>query len=641
MLDKLFEPTRIGRMELRNRIVMPPMVTNFANTDGTVSETTKNYYAARAKGGAGLIIVEAAAVHPTGRSSPRLLSIDKDELIPGFRSLVDAVHQHGAKIAIQLNHSGRQTPAKFIGQQPVAPSAIGYAGGDMPRALTIEEIEELVEAWAEAARRAKEAGFDAIEFHCAHGYLLSEFLSSRVNKRTDKYGGNLDGRARLPVEVVKRVRMRLGDDYPILVRINGDEYLPEGVTLDESRIIAGKLQEAGADCIDVSAGTHESGHKMIQPASEARGCLVHLADAIKKVVQVPVITVGRINNPLLAENILQEGKADLVAMGRALIADPELPNKAREGRFDDIQMCIACNHCFDTIFQKVKITCQVNATFGNEAEYAITPAKKPKKVLVAGGGPAGLEAARVAALRGHKVSLYEEGDRLGGQLLLAAIPPHKGEIDNLTRFLAGQVVKLGVEVNVGQKITPNLVSEIKPDAVIVATGATPIVPNIPGVGQSNVSMARDVLAGRKELGKRVVIIGGGRVGCETAEFLSSQGNGKKVTIVRVTGAGPMAGDVGQTTRGLLLNRLQDSGVRIETNAKAEKITSSGVVISTDGKQDFIEADSVVLATVSKPDNELAEQLEGKVAELYVIGDCAKPRRIQDAIHEGFRVGREL
>ncbi len=636
MLEKLFEPTRIGRMELRNRIVMPPMVTNFANADGTVSETIKNYYAARARGGVGLIIVEATAVHPTGRSSPTKLCIDNDDFIAGFRGLVDAVHQYGAKIAIQLVHVGRQARAEFIGQQPVAPSAVGYAGGDMPRALTIEEIEELIEAWAAAARRAREAGFDAIEFHGAHGYLLSEFLSRRVNRRTDKYGGSLEGRARLPLEVVKRTRMKLGDDYPILVRTNGDDFLPEGVTLDESRIIARKLQEAGADCIDVTAGTHESLHRVIQPASEPQACLVHLAEAIKKVVQVPVITVGRINTPALAESILQEGKADLVAMGRALIVDPELPNKAREGRLDDIQMCIACRECFDKILEKTKVTCALNPAMGNEAEYAIVPAKKSKKVLVAGGGPAGLETARIAALRSHKVILYEEKDKLGGQMLLAAIPPYKDTIGDVVKFLTGQIAKLGVEVKLGQKVTPNLVSEAKPDAVVVATGATPIIPDIAGVEQSNVFMFRDVLTDKKELGERVIIIGGGRVGCETAEFLADKG--KRVTILEMLDE--IGTDMGQLSKGDLLPRLEKKGVRIEVNTKVEEITPSGVLANTRGKVVQFDADSIVLAVGSGSDRELAEQLEG-VAELYVIGDCVEPRRIQDAIREGYLVGLKV
>ncbi|MFC1937131.1 FAD-dependent oxidoreductase [Chloroflexota bacterium] len=631
MLQKLFEPTRIGKMELRNRIVMPPMLTNFANKDGSVSQATINHYAAMARGGVGLIIVEATSPYAFGRGSPLGLSMDRDGLIHGFKRLVEAVHQHGAKVALQMHYSSN--PA----QQE---DARDFTNGT-PQAFTTEEVGKLVEGWAMAAMRARKAGFDAVECHCAHGHVFSQFLSRRWNKRSDKYGGDLEGRTRLVREIIQRTKSKLGADYPLLVRINGDDYLPDGVTLDESRIIAGMLQDAGADCIDVSSGTRESRRGRSPSGFEPRGYLAYLANAIKKVVHVPVIAVGRINDPLLAESILCEGRADLIAMGRALISDPELPNKAREGRLDDIRMCIACNHCVDTMSEKRKVVCQVNATFGTDAEYDMAPAKKPKKALVAGGGPAGLEAARVAALRGHKVILYESSNRLGGQLLLAAVPPYKDEIDNLTRFLTGQVAKLGVEVHLGEKVTLDLVSQIKPDVVVLATGASPSMPDIPGAERSNVCLATDVLAGKKALGDIVVIIGGGRIGCETAEFLSSQGNGKKVAVVRLTGKGAVAGDVGPATRGHLLKRLQDSDVRVEEKARAKKITEKGVAITIADNPEFVEADSVVLATAAKPGNELAEQLKRKVAKLYVIGDCVAPRRIVDAIHEGFRVGLTL
>lgn len=352
MLRKLFEPTRIGRMNLRNRIVMPPMMTGFSNPDGSISETNRAYYAERAKGGVGLIIVEATAVIPSGRGNPGGLNIYDDSFITGFKSLTDEVHRYGTKIAIQLMHVGRQAPSKFTGGQTVAPSAIPYEGGEMPRELTLDEIEEIIEHFGEGARRAKDAGFDAVEIHGAHGYLLSEFLSPRVNKRSDKYGGDLAGRAAIALEVVKQAKTKAGNDFPVLFRISADEYLPGGLTLGESCVIAQMLQEAGVDCMDVSAATHESMDMFIQPASVSQGCLVHLAESIKKVVDIPVITVGRIGNPLLAESILLQGKADLIAMGRSLIADPELPKKAMEGRLDEIRPCLACRHCLDKIFEK-------------------------------------------------------------------------------------------------------------------------------------------------------------------------------------------------------------------------------------------------------------------------------------------------
>jgi 2,4-dienoyl-CoA reductase-like NADH-dependent reductase (Old Yellow Enzyme family)/NADPH-dependent 2,4-dienoyl-CoA reductase/sulfur reductase-like enzyme len=637
MLIKLFEPAQIGELSLRNRIVMPPMVVNFGNADGSVSEDTKAYYAERAKGGVGLITVEATAVTTNGRSSPFQLRIDKDDFIGGLRSLTGEVHRYGAKVSIQLVHCGRQGASKYTGEQPVAPSPIPYAGGEIPRELSIHEIEDLIEKFAEAAVRAKEAGFDAIEIHGAHGYIISEFLSPRVNKRSDRYGGNLSGRTAFPLEVVKRTRTSVGDHFTIFFRMSADEYLPDGLTINETSAIAVMLQEAGVDCIDVSAGTMESLDMFVQPSSLPPGCLVHLASAIKKVVTIPVITVGRIGDPLLAETILRQGKADLIAMGRALIADPELPKKAKEGRFDEIRPCLACRSCFDRLLQKSKVTCVVNASFGQEKNLPVPSARRRKKVLVIGGGPAGLEAARIAALRGHEVVLYEKEDRLGGQLRLASVPLYKQGISSLTKFFASQMARLGVEVHVGRKVTADIVSEIGPDAVVVATGNIPIIPDIRGVERSNVSLAVDILAGRKMAGGTTIIIGGGQIGCETADFLAAMG--KKVTIVEILN--DVAIDMGPLARIPLLKRLRERGVNIHTNTTIEEISERGVLAKVDAKIISLDAESIILATGSKSNGELAKQLAKEIGELYVIGDCAEPRKVYDAIHEGFQVGLKI
>ncbi|MDP2916470.1 MAG: FAD-dependent oxidoreductase [Dehalococcoidia bacterium] len=639
MFEKLFEKGRIGTMELRNRIAMPPMVVNHCNRVGLVSASAVDYYAKRAKGGAALIIIEASPVHPTGQSSPTIAGLYRDDFIPGLKKLTSAVHRYGAKIGTQIYHGGRQGRKDIIGMQPVGPSAIkDPRWGEVPHALTIEEIEELVEAFGEGARRAKYAGFDYFELHCAHGYLLSTFLTPAANVRTDKYGGSLDNRMRFLLEIVERVKSKVGDDFPFGVRINADDFIPkDGITLKESRIIARMFEEAGIHCISVTAGTNESWYKMIQPSTEVPGCLVPLAHEIKKVVKIPVMVAGRLNNPVLAEQVLREGKADFIAIGRGLMVDPEMPNKSREGRVDDIRMCIACNECVDDIFHKVKVGCTVNGACGNERFYTLKPTKKPKKVLVIGGGPAGMEAARVAALRGHKVSLYEVGDKLGGQMIPAAVPPYKKEIAGFTDWLAGQITKLGVEIHLKERGTPALVSKVNPEAVIVATGSMPKIPSIPGINQGNVSLAVDVLTGKKEVGDRVVVVGGGRTGCETAEVLADKG--KKVNLVRVSGIGLIAGDMG-VTRELLLIRLKQKGVRVEANAKTEEITAKGVMVNIDGKREFIEADSVVLAPAQKPNAELADQLKGKLKELYVIGDSAEAYqpRIRNAVHHGFRIG---
>jgi 2,4-dienoyl-CoA reductase-like NADH-dependent reductase (Old Yellow Enzyme family)/thioredoxin reductase len=637
MLIKLFEPMQMGKLGLRNRIAMPPMVVNLGNPDGSVSEDTKAYYAERAKGGVGLITVEATAVTTNGRSSPFQLRIDKDDFIGGLRGLTQEVHRFGAKVGIQLVHCGRQGSSKYTGEQPVAPSPIPSAGGEIPREITAYEIEDLIKNFANAAVRAKEAGFDAVEIHGAHGYLINQFLSPRVNKRSDEYGGSLAGRSKFALEVVRRIRAKVGDDLTILFRMSADEYLPDGVTLNESMAVASMLQEAGIDCIDVSAGTQESLDMFVQPSSLPPGCLVHLASAIKKVVSVPIITVGRIGDPLLAEAVLLQGAADLIAMGRALIADPELPRKASEGRFDEIRPCVACRSCFDRLFEKARVTCAVNASFGQEKSLPILPAQRQKKVLVIGGGPAGLEAARIVALRGHKVVLYEKEDRLGGQLHLASIPLYKQGISSLTKFLVSQMIKLGIEVHVGRQITRDAVSEIRPDAVIVATGSIPVVPEIPGVWGTNVSLAIDVLAGKKAIGEIVVIIGGGQIGCETADFLAAMH--KQVTIVEILE--DLAIDMGPLAKMPLLKRLRERGVNIYTNTTVEEISERGVSAKVDGKRIKLGAESIILATGSKSNGELAKQLAKEIGELYVIGDCVEPRKVYDAIHEGFQVGLKI
>ncbi len=639
-LTRLFEPGSIGTMELGSRIIMAPMGTLFANEDGSVSERLCRYYEERAKGGVALIIVEVTAVARGGKAHPRELGIYEDEFIPGLRRLVDSVHQYGVSIAIQLHHTGRQTTAEAAGGQPVAPSAIPCPLLKvMPRELTTEEIECLAAAYGEGARRAKEAGFDAVEIHGAHGYLICQFLSAYSNKRTDRYGGDLEGRMRFALDIVARAKEKVGTDFPMLFRLSAQEYVPGGLTLDETRIVARRLQHAGVHCLDVSAGNYGAGHMIIQPGWLPRGCLVPLGEEIKRAVSIPVSVAGRISDPVLANTIIEQGKADFVSLGRPLLADPELPNKAREGRLEDIRMCTACCHCVDTVIGNAQpLTCAVNAAVGKE-EAILVPALRPKRVLVVGGGPGGMEAARVAALRGHAVTLCEKEQVLGGQLLMAAIPPGKEELATTTRFLSLQLSKLGVEVRVGQRATVESITEMRPEAVVVATGSSTVRPDIVGASLPHVAMARDVIMDRKAVGQKVVVVGGGRVGCETAELLVSWG--KEVTLVRMTGHGRLAGDMGVMTRRQFLAKLRQSPIAIEAHSPVERITREGVIIGKDGQSVLVEADSVVLAPAPGSDNQLAEQLKGLVPELHIIGDSAEPRGIADAIHEGFRVACEL
>jgi 2,4-dienoyl-CoA reductase-like NADH-dependent reductase (Old Yellow Enzyme family)/thioredoxin reductase len=638
-MDKLFEPFKIGTMELKNRIIMPAMGTNFSAEDGSVTQRLINYHVERAKGGVGLIIVEGAYVEPRGKGSVRQLAVDHDSKIPGLRELAAAVRANGAKVALQLFHGGRQSHSSIIGTQPVSASEVPcQLTGETPRALTVPEIKDVIEAFAEAARRTKEAGFDAVEIHGAHGYLISQFLSPLTNRRNDQYGGDVRGRARFLLEILERVREKVGSGYPVLCRINGDDYIEGGIKLEEAKVIAKMLEDGGVNAIHVSGGIYDSPIPVTTaPMTLPRGNMVHLAAGIKKVVNVPVIAVGRINDPELAEEILRQGKADLVSMGRALLADPYLPRKAAAGALNEINRCTACDECISRLFFNEDIACSVNAALGREEEYRIEKAKVRKRVLVVGGGPAGMEAARVSALRGHEVILYEKSRRLGGQLNLAAVPPHKEEIKNVTTYLETQIRKLGVKIILGEEVTLQLVEEIKPDVVCIATGSIPIVPENMIVKGDNIPTAQDVLSGVASVGEKVVVVGGGMVGAETAEFLAERG--KKVTILEMLGR--IGADMVPMVITLLYRRLKELGVVMLTNAKVERITRNSVVYEKDGKKQTVEADSVVLAVGSKSNRSLMEALKDKVPELYAIGDAEKPGKVLKAIHDGYRAALKI
>jgi len=626
-------------MELKNRIVMNPLSVNYASRDGFVTDAMISYLVERAKGGVGLIQVENAAIDPYGRTVFNHFIYD-DKFIPGLRKLVNAVHAHGAKISQQLSHAGRRARPEITGVQPVSASPIPHPGVDVvPRELTIDEIHEFEDKFAMAASRAKTAGFDAVEFHCAHLYLINDFLSPLANARTDEYGGGLEGRTRFIREIIRKTKEKVGEDYPVICRISADEYAEGGLTLNDTIKIAQKMVEAGADAIDVSAGagmpvstTYKRFMSSIPPMYFPRGCLVHLAEGIKKAVNVPVIAVGRINNPELAERILEEGKADLIGLGRELLADPEFPRKAAEGRVDDIRMCTGCNVCIDRVlYRLLDARCSINAALGREEQFTIKPAGFAKKVLIVGGGPAGMEAARVAALRGHDVTLYERDNKLGGQMWLAAKPPGKGEWLTTIEYLSNQVRKLGVKIELGKEVTPELVQELRPDVVIIATGAKPLIPNIPGVKGGNVVTADDVLREKVAVGEKVVIVGGGVVGVETADYLLEKG--KRVVVVEKLKT--VASDMVEPNRTYILMKLRENGVEILTETRVEEITERGVVVYGKGGRRTFEADTVVLAVGREPNNELIRALRFVVPELYAVGDCLIPRKIEDAIRDGF------
>ena len=639
----LFTPAKIGRLEIKNRIVMLPMTTGYTEADETVGNRFIDFFEARAKGGAALIIVPFS---PIRAGSPVEPGMYDDRFIAPARNLTGRVHDGGAKIGAQLIISyhvifGKGAP-EVVGPSPV----MNQMMRSIPRELTVDEIHYIVSEYGRAARRVREAGFDLVEVIVGGGYLLNRFLSPITNKRTDLYGGSLKNRMRFTLEVIESMRKEGGVDFPIGIRINLEEQMEGGHTIEDSKEVLKILEKAGVQVINAYTGWHESPIPTVQ-GFLPKGAFAHLAEKAKSWVKIPVIAANRINDPFVAEQILSDGKADFVGMGRALLADPELPNKAREGRIDEIIPCIACSTCLSEIVstyrkwgQPTTIYCTVNPTVGKESAYRLEPVKKPKKVLVVGGGPAGMEAARSAAMRGHRVTLYEKGKEPGGWLLVGCLPPHKDEIGNLSRSLAVRTKKAGVEIRLNHEATPKTVEEAKPDVLILALGANPLVPKIPGVTGANVVLAEDVLTGRKTVSGSVIIIGGGLVGCETAAFLIEKGQGiTRVTVVEMLER--MADALSAANRPFFLARLKKQGVDMRTRTTVEEITVKGVMVNQNGTSGFIAGDAVVLAVGLKAEAKLAESFMGKAPEVYSIGDCVKPRMIKEAIEEGFLTGRKI
>ncbi|AIE59802.1 FAD-dependent oxidoreductase [Bacillus methanolicus] len=637
MLEKIFEPIKIGKLELKNRLVVPPMGMNYCNAEGTATERFIAYYEARAKGGWGLIITECYAVDQHGKPVKNMSGFWSDDQIESHAKLAERVHKHGGKIAVQLFHAGRQTGSHITGVQPIAPSPIKDPTlSETPHELTKAEIKELVEKFGDAALRVKKAGFDAVEIHGAHGYLIDQFLSPFSNKRTDEYGGTIINRTRFAVEIIENVRKKVGKDFPVLFRISTDEFVEGGLTIEDTKVIAKILEQSGIDAIHCSTGVYKTMQYVIPPAAVPHAFSVSLAAEIKKVVSIPVIAVGRINDPLIAESVLLSQKADLISMGRASLADPELPNKAKEGRLDDIIQCIGCvQGCAGRLFKGLDVRCLVNPLTGKENEFAVEPAKEKKKVFVAGGGIAGMESAIIAAKRGHEVHLYEKDDKLGGQWLLAAVPPSKAELNTFTIWQKNQMDKLGVHVHLNSELNEDIVENEKPDAVIIATGAKPIVPNIPGVNLPEVVLAQDVLAGKKDVGQSVVVVGGGLVGAETAAHLAN--HGKKVVIIEMLDDIVIDGE--PTVKHFLLKDLQEHHVEIITSATVKEIKQGSVTIEKDHViKEIGDVDNVVIAVGSKSENALSDKLQGKVEKIITVGDAIKVRKALEAVEEGYKAG---
>jgi len=625
---KLLEPITIGGKTARNRIFMAPMEARLNTVYGDVTNEMVDYYAERARGGVGVIVVENTYIDDKeSRSSLISSGLYSDHLIRGKNLLAEAIKGHGALAVIQLSHGGRQANGAANPLQPVAPSAVMCnVTGRMPLELTKEKILEIEDSFAEAARRAKQAGFDGVEIHGAHGYLVSSFFSPHTNRRTDEYGGSIENRGRFAVEILEKVRASVGGDFIVGIRMNGSEFYPEGGLTEKESPLLAKMFEPLVDYISVSGSTYETGALWnIAGMYVPDGPLVFLADAIKQAVNVPVAVVGSLD-AASAEKALAEGKADIAALGRSLIADPDLPNKLYHGRAEDIRPCCRGNEgCITRFYEGKSIRCELNPACGRERAYRLSRTGDRKKISVIGGGIAGMEAARVADLLGHVVTLYEKTDSLGGHLIEGGAPDFKEKTSQYVEWMKRQLAKSGVTVMLNTEVSAEDVSKSDADAVIVAIGSDYAVPQVKGI--ENAVCAKDAILSGIE-GNSVAVIGGGLIGSETALTLAEQG--KAVTIIE------MLGDIATThennARAGLLDRLGKANVRICVNSKAVEIEPSAVVCE-DGLR--VECDAVVNAAglVARADKAMEFAYIDKT--MYIIGDCDEARKIYDATHEAW------
>lgn len=642
LLPYLFSPIKIKSLELTNRAVMPPMGTNLGNLDGTVSEANLAYIKRRARGGAGLIITEVVSVHPSGSAIGNELGAYDDRFIPGLKKIADAVHAAGSKIALQLHHAGRESLYLLQEGKAIAPSAIrSLVFGLTPREITREEIQEIIAAFGASALRAREAGFDAVEVHGAHGYLLTQFLSALSNKRDDEYGGSLINRSRFMIEVLQEVRRRVGPDFPVSLRLSVEECIKGGYTFEDIQPILPNLVKAGADILHASLGTHGSpGGITSAPFEYPPGFNVWRAKKLKEAVGLPVIAVGRFTDPSLANEVIARGETDLVAFGRQYLADPDFLTKAREGRPEDIRKCIACNQgCIERlILGEGKIRCALNPETGQEIIYPQGPAAVRRTVWVVGSGPGGLTAAFEAARLGHKVTLFEREEETGGQLRFASKAPFKDHYGAWASWLTSQAEKMGVIVCTGTEVTESMISEGNPDVVILASGGEQLKPDIPGIDLPLVCNAWQVLGGEVPPGKHAVVIGGGLIGMETADYLCQKGT--QVTLVEVLKRSPV---LKITSHGYMLHtRLKEGGCRLLFNTAVKKIEESSVTVLIEGREQILSpVDQVITAVGLKPHNELKEILQARKIRHFIIGDALQPRRIIEATEEGARAAWNL
>lgn len=639
----LFTPGHLGRLPVKNRLFMAPMARNYADEQGRMTPRYLAHLERIARGGVGSLILEASFVSPEGRGFRNQLGLHGDHVIAGLREAVHTVHAHAALIGIQLFHAGRQTTHQTSHEQPVAPSEIPCPLlGELPHALDAAEIHALVHAFGEAARRASSAGFDFVEIHAAHGYLINQFLSPFSNRREDAYGGSVENRRRLLGEIIEKIRETAGAEFPITVRISADEMVPGGMGPEDAVDLARWLEQQSITAVHVSTGNYGSytHGQMIPPMAIADAPLVKYAALIKQAVNIPVIAVAKLRTPALAEAVLQNGQADFVALGRELLADPDWPVKAQLGRARTIHKCIACNQgCISRLFEQRDVWCTVNPECGREREFAgLRRIGRGRKVIVAGAGAAGMSAARYAARAGFKVILCEATSQFGGQLHAASVAPHRRDWTYLMEQLRRELDALPeVEIRLNTHVNSKLVAAEKPYAVIVATGATAVRPTIPGIKNVNVIIARDLLEGLSKAYGSVLIAGGGCAGAQTAEYLSMQGHA--VTIAEI--AGDIAADAPLDDRTLLLGRLKALGVQIMPHTRLLSIEADAVNLQSGTEIFGLTADTIVLCLGARPNNRLEHELRERVPHVFTVGDAVRPRKVTEAVLDGALCGLGL
>lgn len=628
--EALFKPIKIGTMEVKNRFVKPPMGSNLADIDGYVTQEMVDYYAENAKGGFGLITIEVTAVDPKGKAIINEPGLWRDDQIEGYRKLADVIHENGSKMSVQLHHAGRQTVGALInGSQPVSASPIPCPFcQEVPEELTTGEVYEMIEKFVDAAERAKKAGADAVEVHGAHGYLVSQFMSSYSNRRVDEFGGSLENRTRFPRLIVEGIRYRLGNDFPIIFRISGEEKTVGGRTIPETRAIARMMEETGVNAMHIAAGTYASLDWIWGAMDSPLAYMANFAEEVKKSVNIPVITVGRINDPYIAEELVASGRADMVSIGRQSIADPHFPNKVLTGKTNEIAPCIACHQgCTEEMLLGNQIRCVVNPFAGYEGSKKIIPATKKKSIMVIGGGPAGLVAAWIMAERGHDVVLYEKEHVLGGQFRIAAYPSGKSDLTKPINYYRTMCEKAGVSIHLGAEVNEELIKILNPDSIILATGGVPLFPNIPGIKNINFVTANDILLGKKSAGNKVLIAGGGMVGTETADFLGEYG--KDVTVVDMR---PEIGcEVNDMVKITLMKRLTDYGTKLMPNTKIKEFKQDGIICEENQKEVELSGyDTIVLALGVSAYNPLESVAKSICNEVYVIGDAEEAGKVLKA-----------